>query len=48
MELPYMYVPTHHVVQFDDTHGIWIDHMSTKTGYQVQIELPETAKTYCQ
>ena len=36
------------MVQFDDTHGIWINHMSTNTGYQVQIELPETATTYYQ
>jgi len=43
-----MYIPTHHMVQFDDTHGIWINHMSTNTGYQVQTELPETATTtYC-
>jgi hypothetical protein len=30
------------MVQFNYTHGVWINHMGTNTGYQVQTKLPAT------
>jgi hypothetical protein len=30
------------MVQFNYTHGVWINHMGTNAGYQVQPKLPVT------
>lgn len=33
---------THHVVEFDNRHRLWIYHVSTLTGYEIEAQFSAT------